>query len=127
MDATDAGAVAALRRRKARDDKPFALMVPDLAMPAGSSSSTRRRGAAGLAPAPDRAGAAPAGGRWPPGVAPGLPELGVMLPYTPLHHLLMAAAGPALVLTSGNLSDEPIAYTDDDAVDRLGPLVDGDR
>ena len=60
------------------------------------------------------------------GVAPGLPELGLMLPYTP------AAPPPAgatsarpLVMTSGNLSDEPIAHRDDDAAERLGPLVDG--
>jgi hydrogenase maturation protein HypF len=58
-------------------------------------------------------------------VAPGLAELGVMLPYTPLHHLLMGRVGRPLVLTSGNLSDDPIAYTDDDAVARLGPMVDG--
>ncbi len=58
------------------------------------------------------------------GVAPGLPELGVMLPYTPLHHLL-ADVGRPLVMTSGNLSDEPIAHDDDDARTRLAPLVDG--
>jgi hydrogenase maturation protein HypF len=57
-------------------------------------------------------------------VAPGLPELGLMLPYTPLHHLLMAAVGRPLVMTSGNLSDEPIAHDDDDARQRLGPMVD---
>ena len=62
--------------------------------------------------APDRAGAAASRARrWPPPVAPGAPELGVMLPYTPLHHLLLADFGAgALVMTSGNLSDEPIAY-----------------
>ena len=51
------------------------------------------------------------------GVAPGLPELGLMLPYSPLHHLLLAGVGRPLVMTSGNLSDEPIAHDDDDAVD----------
>ena len=56
---------------------------------------------------------------------PGLPELGLMLPYSPLHHLLVAGVGRPLVMTSGNLSDEPIAHDDDDAVARLGPLVDG--
>src|SRR5581483_930955 len=69
--------------------------------------------------APRRAGAPVASG-----VAPGLPELGVMLPYTPLHHLLLADAGRPLVMTSGNLSDEPIAHTDDDARARLGPVAD---
>ena len=58
-------------------------------------------------------------------VAPGLPELGVLLPYSPLHHLLVTGVGRPLVMTSGNLSDEPIAHDDDDAVARLGPLVDG--
>ncbi len=58
-------------------------------------------------------------------VAPGLLELGLMLPYSPLHHLLLAGVGRPLVMTSGNLSDEPIAHDDDDAVTRLGPLVDG--
>ena len=48
-----------------------------------------------------------------------------MLPYTPLHHLLLAGVGRPLVMTSGNLSDEPIAHDDDDALARLGPLVDG--
>ena len=60
-----------------------------------------------------------------PGVAPGLPDLGLMLAYSPLHHLLLADAGRPLVVTSGNLSDEPIAHDDADAVGRLGPLVDG--
>jgi hydrogenase maturation protein HypF len=59
------------------------------------------------------------------GVAPGLPELGVFLPYSALHHLLLAEVGRPLVLTSGNLSDDPIAHEDDDAVTRLGPMVDG--
>jgi hydrogenase maturation protein HypF len=70
--------------------------------------------------APRRPGAGVASG-----VAPGLPELGVMLPYSPLHHLLLTAARRPLVMTSGNLSDEPIAHDDDDAATRLGPMVDG--
>jgi hydrogenase maturation protein HypF len=57
-------------------------------------------------------------------VAPGAPELGVMLPYTPLHHLLLRDAGTALVMTSGNLSDEPIAFHDADALERLAPIAD---
>ena len=47
-----------------------------------------------------------------------------MLPYSPLHHLLLADAGVPLVMTSGNVSDEPIAYRDDDALDRLGAIAD---
>jgi hydrogenase maturation protein HypF len=57
-------------------------------------------------------------------VAPGSPDLGVMLPYTPLHHLLLAGAGGDLVMTSGNVSDEPIAYEDEDAVARLTGITD---
>jgi hydrogenase maturation protein HypF len=57
-------------------------------------------------------------------VAPGTPELGVMLPYSPLHHLLLADVGATLVLTSGNVSDEPIAYRDEDALERLKDIAD---
>jgi hydrogenase maturation protein HypF len=57
-------------------------------------------------------------------VAPGNREVGVLLPYTPLHHLLAAEFGRPFVLTSGNVSDEPIAYDDEDAVARLGGLAD---
>ena len=57
-------------------------------------------------------------------VAPGAPELGVMLPYSPLHHLLLADVGETLVMTSANVSDEPIAFVDDDAVERLRGIAD---
>jgi hydrogenase maturation protein HypF len=57
-------------------------------------------------------------------VAPGAPELGVMLPYSPLHHLLLSDLNDSLVLTSGNVSDEPIAYDDEDACDRLARIAD---
>src|SRR4029077_7654224 len=56
-------------------------------------------------------------------VAPGQRQLGVMLPYTPLHHLLLADAEVPLVMTSGNMSEEPIAYKDDDALCRLGKIA----
>jgi hydrogenase maturation protein HypF len=64
------------------------------------------------------------GGHVADAVAPGAPELGVMLPYTPLHHLLLADACCTLVMTSGNVSDEPIAYRDDDALERLAGIAD---
>ncbi|MDQ3570463.1 MAG: carbamoyltransferase HypF [Actinomycetota bacterium] len=124
-DATDPMAVAELRRRKARDDKPFAVMVPDVSvartlcrLPPGAETalaSARRP----IVLAPRRPGAPVA-----EAVAPALPELGLMLPYTPLHHLLMEAVGRPLVMTSGNLSDEPIAHDDADALARLAPMVD---
>ncbi len=133
VDAAQPGAVAELRRRKARDDKPFALMVPDVPAatalcrltPAAEEALTSPRRPIVLAPRL-RSGTQPGlpGAEVDERVAPGLPELGLMLPYTPLHHLLMAQARRPLVMTSGNLSDEPIAHEDDDARQRLGPMVD---
>ncbi len=118
-------AVASLRSRKHREDKPFALMAPDLerAERLVELDSTARELLVSaqrpivLAPrAPD----APVADS----VAPGAPELGVMLPYSPLHHLLLADVGTAVVMTSGNASDEPIAYRDEDALARLAPIAD---
>lgn len=128
-DATNAGAVQELRRRKARPDKPFALLVGDLdevrrlalvdEVEAATLSSPARPIVLLRARADARIAAA---------VAPGLDEVGVQLPSTPLHVLLLepvdARSGPvALVLTSGNLADEPIAYGED-AGRRLGPFAD---
>ncbi len=120
--AADDTAVAALRARKHREDKPFAVMVPDMAAaralcdldeteealltgPRRPIVLARRRPGAPLADA----------------VAPGDRALGLMLPYTPLHHLLVTEP---LVMTSGNVSDEPIAHQDDDALERLGGIAD---
>jgi hydrogenase maturation protein HypF len=124
-DATSDAAVARLRVRKHRDEKPFAVMVRDL---------TDARRLAHLDPEGERA---LAGGQRPillcrarrPGgvsaaVAPGRTMLGLLLPYTPLHHLLLAAVRRPLVMTSGNRSDEPIAYQDDDARVRLAGIAD---
>jgi hydrogenase maturation protein HypF len=130
--ADDHGAVAALRARKHREDKPFALMAPSLAAAQQLVSLGERERELLLGRrrpivlAPRLAGAPVADG-----VAPKSRELGVMLPYSPLHHLLLADAGATLVLTSGNVSDEPIAYRDEDAVERLRDIADlfliGDR
>jgi hydrogenase maturation protein HypF len=124
-DARNATAVAELRRCKHRDEKPLALMLPDigaveavcevgvderelLESPAAPIVLLRKRLGAGVAP----------------NVAPGNPCLGVMLPYTPLHHLLVRAVGGIpLVMTSGNRSDEPIVYRDD-AVEKLAGIAD---
>jgi hydrogenase maturation protein HypF len=125
VDATDDGAVAELRRRKARDDKPFAVMVADLDVAAKLCELDGVARAALTSPcrpivlAPRRSDA-----RVAEGLAPGLPELGLFLPYSPLHHLLVRGAGRPLVMTSGNRSDEPIAHDDADAAARLGPMVD---
>ncbi len=131
-DATNPSTVAELRHRKQRGAKPFAVMVPDL--DAAASLVVVSRTAADLL----------AGIRRPvvilprrqdprspvcDAVAPGNPDLGILLPYTPLHRLLFGLgedpSGPAaLVMTSGNLSGEPIVTDDDDALVRLASLAD---
>ncbi|MDX6213338.1 MAG: hydrogenase maturation protein HypF [Frankiales bacterium] len=125
VDACSEPAVATLRRRKHREDRPFAIMAADVeqarllcevspaeeALMAGQARPIvllRRRPAAGVAPS----------------VAPGSPTLGVMIPYTPLHTLLLEAFGRPIVLTSGNLSNEPIATADGDAALRLAGIAD---
>jgi len=119
-------AVAALRGRKHREDKPFAVLAPDLAAVHELCEldeaelvelTSRRRPIVLLHRRPDA--------RLAPQVAPGNRSLGVMLPYTPLHHLLVDAVGAPIVLTSGNISDEPIVYHDADAATRLRPIADG--
>jgi hydrogenase maturation protein HypF len=125
VDAANPEAVAELRRRKARDDKPFAVMVRDLdearrvahVSPAAEAELGSVRRPIVLVPRREDSTLAPR-------IAPRLPELGLMLPYTPLHTLLLHRFGGPLVMTSGNLSDEPIAHDDADALARLGPMVD---
>ncbi|MBI5394357.1 MAG: carbamoyltransferase HypF [Verrucomicrobia bacterium] len=124
VDARSEVAVARLRWRKHREEKPLALMVPSLeavrahcevceleerllASPESPIVLLRRRG-------PDIA----------PTVAPGNPYLGVMLPYTPLHYLLMEELGFPVVATSGNLSDEPICTDEREALKRLAGIAD---
>ncbi len=133
-------AAAALRSRKHREDKPFAVMVEDTAtarclcelddVAQRLLESSRRpivllaRRAAGGTPGPlGRTG--PSGAiAIAPSVAPGNRYLGVMLPYTPLHHLIARALAEPFVLTSGNISDEPIAFLDDEARTRLNRVAD---
>ena len=123
--ADDETAVSALRARKHREDKPFALMVASVdELRVGGAGRGRARAVGGAAAA-DRARRAPRPD--PRGRAVGrarAPELGVMLPYSPLHHLLLADVGGTLVMTSGNVSDEPIAYGDEDAFARLAGIAD---
>ena len=123
--AGDEAAAARLRRRKHRDDKPFAVMTADVGAARAWCVVTAEEEALLAGPARPvvllerRHGAAIA-----PSVAPGNRRLGVMLPYTGLHHLLAAEVGEPFVLTSGNLSDEPIAHDDDDARARLRDIAD---
>jgi hydrogenase maturation protein HypF len=124
-DAANEGVVSLLRSRKYREDKPFALMCRDIEtierLCVVDDESRRlllgrerpiviipRRGDAAVATA----------------VAPGQRTLGVMLPYTPLHQLLFSAGSASLVMTSGNRSDEPIAFRNADAVEQLSGIAD---
>jgi hydrogenase maturation protein HypF len=127
VDAHNEDAVRRLRERKHREEKPFALMCPKLEdvllecevtpleerllrSPESPIVLVRRRGNAASAIAAS--------------VAPGNPMLGVMLPYTPLHHLLLRKLGAPVVATSGNLSDEPICVDELDALERLRGIAD---
>ncbi len=130
-DATSAEAVARLRQRKHRDEKPFAVMVRDLceaerladldAASRGLLTSVERP----IVLVPKRTTPVGRGGEpLAPNVAPRNRMVGLFLPYTPLHHLLLAAAGCPLVMTSANLSDEPIVYRNADAIAGLSSIAD---
>ncbi|MBW3658501.1 MAG: carbamoyltransferase HypF [Actinobacteria bacterium] len=118
-------AAAALRARKHREDKPFAVMVRDLAdatalvelTPSDADLLVDRSRPIVLLPRRPDAPVAPS-------VAPGNRSLGLLLAYTPLHTMLLEAVGAPLVMTSGNVSDEPIASSDEDALDRLAGIAD---
>ena len=122
-DAKNADAVQALRNRKYRKEKPFALMAKnleaarDLVWFSAEAEALVTSAARPIVIAAAKMSLA--------GVAPDNHELGVMLPYTPLHHLLFAAGAPdVLVMTSANRSSEPIAFDDDEALERLSEIAD---
>lgn len=122
-DAADAGAIALLRARKKRPGKPFALMAreADLAWMVHATEADLallRDPAAPVVLMRSR-------GNLPEILAPGIDTLGVMLPYTPLHHLLLDAFGGPLVMTSGNLSGEPQVIGNDEAREKLSAFTDG--
>jgi len=125
VDARNSSAVARLRQAKGRDEKPFALMVRDLETAAKFvrlNPLERQTLSSIQAPIllahsrfdPDLA----------PNIAPGSDRLGIMLPYTPLHHLLLASSLEILVMTSANYSEEPICIDNDEAISRLGSMAD---
>ena len=124
-DAACEQAVARLRARKRREDKPFAVMAADLAAARrlaevdAAAASLLTSPARPIVLLPRRMGTAVAAA-----TAPGNRQLGVMLPYTPLHYLLLADVTRPIVLTSGNVSDEPIVYRDDEALARLAGIAD---
>ncbi len=124
-DASNRDAVRNLRHRKRRDEKPFAVMVADLAAAEALALLDQderellcsvmrpivlvaRRTASVLCDE----------------VAPGNPLVGLMLPYTPLHHLLLSQVGRPLIMTSGNLAEEPLAHENAEALERLGGIAD---
>ena len=126
VDAKNEDAVQLLRQRKQRPHKPFALMYPDLEVikkscqvgdleaellhsPAAPIVLLKQRNSSPLIA---------------PSIAPNNPYLGVMLPYTPLHHLLLTELGFPVVATSGNLSDEPICIDEQEALQKLGNIAD---
>jgi hydrogenase maturation protein HypF len=124
-DATSSAAVRRLRDRKHREAKPLAVMIPDLASAERLAELSPEE--ADLLAAPERPivlsrrrAAAPIA----PEVAPDTDLLGLLLPYSPLHHLLLEGAGCPLVMTSGNLSEEPIAFRNSEALERLGGIAD---
>lgn len=136
VDAGSAPALDRLRKRKRREEKPFAVMFPDLASLQRECEVSdeeadllqspeapilllrRRREATGSAEIENR------NSKIENGIAPRNPRLGAFLPYTPLHRLLLADFGGPLVCTSGNLSEEPMAFRDQEALERLGGLAD---
>lgn len=124
-DARNTETLARLRERKPRRDKPFALMARDLAQ--ARALVEMDAGAESLLASPEapivllrRQPNAPVAAN----VAPGNPYLGVMLPYTPLHHLLLREIEFPVIATSGNLSDEPICTDENEATQRLGGIAD---
>ena len=124
-DATSEATLATLRARKHRDEKPFAVMVADLAAARDLAWLTPEDAA--LLTSPERPivlVARRAGATLARGVAPETDLVGLLLPYTPLHHLLLAAVGRPLVMTSANPRDEPICADNAEAVARLADLAD---
>jgi hydrogenase maturation protein HypF len=133
-DATDEDAVTRLRDRKRRWAKPFAVMVRDLDAARSLAIITDAEARLMTTPArpivlvrarPQDGAGHEAGSPLAPAVGLGDRRVGLFLPYTPLHHLLLAALERPIVLTSGNLSDEPLAIDDADAATRLAGIADG--
>ncbi len=130
VDANNSSAIKQLRRRKHREEKPFALMFPDLAQikavcqvsefeerllqsPESPILLLKRKSTNQVGKEIRFLEA-----------APGNPNLGIMLPYTPLHHLLLHYLGTPIIATSGNLSEEPMVIDEQEAVERLGDIAD---
>ncbi|MBK8476711.1 MAG: carbamoyltransferase HypF [Opitutaceae bacterium] len=136
VDATNEAAVLALRRRKHREEKPLAVLFPDLAalrvvaeVPPASAALLQSPGAPIVLlrrrvppgqPSPSESAASPLA----PSIAPGNPWIGALLPYSPLHHLLLARVSHPLVATSANLAEEPLCTDNAESLSRLRGIAD---
>ena len=124
-DATDDRAVRALRERKRREEKPFAVMFPDIRALRAAARITATDEAILLSPeAPILLATGRPRSPLSPAVSMGLPTVGALLPYTPLHRLLLSRVARPLVMTSGNVTEEPIAIGNDEALSRLRGIAD---
>jgi len=125
VDATNPEAVDRLRVAKGRDEKPLALMVKnmDVAQSLVKTNQTERESLLSLQ-APIVLCSSKPGTKLAANIAPGNDRLGIMLPYTPLHHLLLSAELTTLVMTSANFTEEPICIDNDEAAERLGGIAD---
>ncbi len=123
-DARNPEAVALLRQRKGRYEKPFAVICPTLTYADGICQISDAERALLQSAAAPIVLLIYTGSEIAPQVAPDNPYLGVMLPYTPLHHLLLDELGFPVVVTSGNISGEPIVIDDDEALAKLGTVAD---
>jgi len=125
VDATHDAAVRRLRLNKFREEKPFAIMVRDVEQASRTAAvNVHEKGLLADPQRPIVLLKKKHNGALSPAVAPGMPCLGIMLPYSPLHHLLLAEGFEALVMTSGNQTDEPICIGNREAVRRLAGIAD---
>jgi len=125
VDAANERSVVQLRERKHREEKPFAVMAPSLITAHDLCRISELEERLLLSPeSPIVLLERKNNARLAPSIAPGNPNVGVMLPYTPLHHLLLQSLGVPVVATSGNLSDEPICIDEQDALERLRGIAD---
>jgi hydrogenase maturation protein HypF len=125
VDARNEAAVARLRQAKGRDEKPFALMIRtlELAEQLVQLNEIEKQTLTSIQ-APILLASRKHGTNLAPNIAPGSDRLGIMLPYTPLHHLLLNESLDVLVMTSANYSEEPICIDNDEALERLSNMVD---
>ena len=122
-DATDEEVVRRLRERKGREGKPLAVMVRDLSIARKLAEVGEEEGRLLTSPRAPIVLLKKKGGLA-EGISPGLSTYGLLLPYTPLHHLLLREVGRPLVMTSGNISGEPICRRNEEALEKLGGVAD---